>query len=120
MDPGQFKEGDIVEAAVTFMAFPLAKDVPGRDVGYKLVTTLRGLTLVTSEYREVRSHILNKVLHNDDHELQRSKITPKVKVREPSRSRSRTPLTMTPNRLKRKYAPYSATGRGDQTMGEGT
>lgn len=55
LPPGDFKEGDIVDAAVTFMAFPLGKEYTRERPAYKLVIALRGLTLLTSEYREVSS-----------------------------------------------------------------
>lgn len=48
LQPSQFKEGDIVEATVAFIAYPSGPH------SYKLVTTLRALALVSSQFREVR------------------------------------------------------------------
>lgn len=53
--PGEFKEGDIVEGAVSFIAYPLPKT--GEGPQYKLVATLRALNLLSSEYREVGTTI---------------------------------------------------------------
>lgn len=48
MNPGDFKEGDIVEATGAFIAYPTAT-----KKHYKAVFTLRSLTLVDSSVREV-------------------------------------------------------------------
>lgn len=53
-NPAEFKEGDLVEATVTFIAFPLGRVQDGQAEGYKLVVTLRGLTHLNREFREVR------------------------------------------------------------------
>jgi hypothetical protein len=50
--PKEFKEGDIVEAGVSFVAYPLGNNGP-----YKLVLVLRSLALVSSEFREVSNTI---------------------------------------------------------------
>lgn len=49
IDPGAFKEGDIVEATGTFIAYPTALHAT-----YKPVFCLRSLTMLNSSFREVR------------------------------------------------------------------
>ncbi|KAJ2913339.1 hypothetical protein MD484_g7076, partial [Candolleomyces efflorescens] len=46
LTPSEFKEGDIVEAGVSFVAYPQGKGHP-----FKLVFTLRSLALISSEHR---------------------------------------------------------------------
>lgn len=49
--PAEFREGDVVEAAISFVAYPLPRD--GEQIRFKLVYTLRALSMVSSEFREV-------------------------------------------------------------------
>ncbi|KAJ2914405.1 hypothetical protein MD484_g6005, partial [Candolleomyces efflorescens] len=47
LPPREFKEGDMVEASFSFIAYSL-----GENKGYKLVLQLRSLALLSAEYRE--------------------------------------------------------------------
>lgn len=60
--PSEFKEGDVVEAAVAFMAYPLPQDGDVRR--YKMVVALRALSLLSSEFREVRNAVPRDILSN--------------------------------------------------------
>jgi hypothetical protein len=51
MDPACLKEGDLVEAVVGFVAYPM------NPMEHKLVLCLRALSLVSLEWREVRSGV---------------------------------------------------------------
>lgn len=49
LNPAEMKEGDVVEATFSFIAYHL------QEKCYKIVVVLRALSLILSEIREVRS-----------------------------------------------------------------
>ncbi|KAF6751808.1 hypothetical protein DFP72DRAFT_1070846 [Ephemerocybe angulata] len=86
--PGEFKEGDLVEATGAFIAYP------GGEAGkYKLVFALRSLALLTSAFRE------------------ESRIPKRVPDEETSRGRgSKRRRFPTATKLKRTYISYAPQG----------
>ncbi|KAF6748638.1 hypothetical protein DFP72DRAFT_1073997 [Ephemerocybe angulata] len=65
--PKEFKEGDIVEATGTFIAYPA-----GEEGEYKLVFCLRALTMLCSTFRE-ESRIPKRKAEDDRHEKSRKR-----------------------------------------------
>ncbi|KAF6759632.1 hypothetical protein DFP72DRAFT_1063976 [Ephemerocybe angulata] len=103
LHPEEFKEGDVVEAVGTFVAFP-----KGKEGQYCMVFCLRGLTMLTSVFREDSRIVPNPILNVQ--RIEKREVRKKKRVKAP-----------TAQALKRSFIQYGkrveAHRKADSSMG---